>query len=285
MRNPIGRPGKHMNASVTRLATASTSIPSPELNAAGHVAVAGAADTARSGPPRPRSVDTITSLSPARAALKAHQEKTTQLEATLAKAGRPVNRLRELLTQAQTELAAASARQNRADHSYAAEVAAAARAGHAVVLPPPAPIMEIQTTIQLAQGSITGFRLALEECTADQVKATEALQAHQARAEDLLLAVLIEQHHERLRIYSDAYAKTVTAEENLRSLHAAVGEKGRFLEEQQAGRGLPALPGAAENFDSSPVRVRKARQDRRECPDPKPRQPAEVPDMASWPAT
>jgi len=251
--------GKRHCMTPARLARADLVAPPLELVAAGALEVSGSADLpARSGPPRPRSPD-APELSHARAALRHHHEHLGRLAAEVARAQRPVARLQTLLGQAVNDLAAASARQNRADAVYAQEVAQAAREGDEVVLPPPAVSTENQAAIEQARASCNGYRLALEECRGDQERASAALEQANARGEELLLNVLVEQHHERLATWAAAHEKAVVAEQLLLSLHEFVGEHGRALEQKQAGRGITWLR-ALEQMRARPPGAVAARE-------------------------
>jgi hypothetical protein len=241
--NQIGRmfaylEGGLMTAAPVRFGRLDAFAPGPVPEASGNVVVTGEATLPdRAGPPRPRSSE----LSLARRTLADHLAAVDSLEAEVERTHVPARRLQFMLNEALGTLAAAEARQTQADAAYAAEVAEAVRAGAEAVPPPPAPDAEIQSVIRQARASCNAYRLALEECRANQAHHTAVLVEAKARGEELLLQVMVEEHHERLSVWADAHEKAVVAEQNLLALHECVGERGRSLEQRQAGCGLAWL--------------------------------------------
>jgi hypothetical protein len=231
---------------VVRLAHASAVTPSTELAASGSVAIAGFGDTARMGPPRPRTVDTSTMipakapLSPARQALENHRASIARLSAEVERVSKPVDWLRGRLDAATGELQHAEANLSQIDHAHAAALAQAARDGaSAPALPPSSAGAE--EALQRSRRNVNSVRQALTECTEDQLKANNNLAVAQQRFGQLTLAVMVEEHAALLREWAAKKEQYIDAEAALLGLEHAIGARGRDLEQNKPGSGIPFL--------------------------------------------
>jgi hypothetical protein len=126
-----------MSAVPVRIAQADTQTPHAQLDAHGAVAVNGSATadtpTSRMGPSR---TETVPALSPARQALAQHQAHMVRLAGDLERVSKPVDRLRQQLAEAMSELGRAEAGLAAIDAEHSARIAEAARLDAGSVDPP-----------------------------------------------------------------------------------------------------------------------------------------------------
>jgi hypothetical protein len=195
--------------------------------------------TARSGPPRARSEAVSPALSPARAALAQHQTNLAVLAAECDRTSKPVARLRQQLTEATAELGRAEVALNAIDAEHSARIAEAARLDGCSIEPPNSTAAEI--AVERGRRNVNSVRMALDECAQDQIKANSNLEALRARLAELLLPILVEEHHARLEVWARARDALYVAEVELLGLHVAIGQYGRDLQEKAPGAGIPVL--------------------------------------------
>lgn len=223
-----------------RLATADTETPRSELAAHGSVAINGSAEAVtRMGPPRARSEAPSPALSPARAALANHLAHLVKLAAEVDRTSKPVDRLRQQLTEATAELGRAEVALNAIDAEHSARIAEAARLDGCSIEPPNSTDAEV--AVERARRNVNSVRMALDDCAQDQIKANSNLTAARAHFDQLALAILVEEHEAHLQVWAKARDAYHIAEINLIGLLQALGAHGRDLESSVPGSGIPWL--------------------------------------------
>lgn len=167
-------------------------------------------------------------LSPARRILAEQLAAVARVRSDLERASRPAERLREQLRVADEQLAAAEAERAAIDAQHVAAIRDQAKSDAALELLPKAPgSAKAEATTESARRTRDAVRAALAECEAEVDAARKALLARQVHTDGLLLAVIQEEHADKLDRLAVAREAYVTAEAEALAIGALFGEYGR----------------------------------------------------------
>jgi chromosome segregation ATPase len=178
-------------------------------------------------------------LSPARRALADHLTVVATASVEVEKAERPVARLREQARVASQQLTAAEADLAAIDKRHSDSIRDAAQSGAEITLDKPPTAAVAEATIENARRTLNAVRGALLECEAAADTARKALRDVMAQSDQLVMAVMVEEHDAALVCLSQAYTAYETAVAEVAGIRGSIFERAQALQRRAPDEAHP----------------------------------------------